>query len=116
METMTLHLRTMRFIKEYIMGWALGLAASLYGIFAIITGQAFLPGLNREQWALGGRGGRALALAYLCGGVFLLIRMVLEKKSVWKRHQALFYTLENALLIVVVGAVIYILVRVETTP
>ncbi len=103
----------MNFVKEYILGWTLGVAATVYGLIAMLTGRAFIPGLHGGDLTLGGRGGTALALAYMSGGVFLLLRLVLEKKTKSRSAQTALYMAQNMLLLVFIASLVYILVRID---
>ncbi len=103
----------MNFVKEYILGWTLGAAAAAYGLIAMLTGRAFIPGLHGGDLTLGGRGGTSLALAYMSGGVFLLIRFVLEKRAKNRPGQTALYMAENMLLLVFIAALVYMLVRID---
>ena len=104
----------MRLVKEYILGWTIGTAAGIYGLLALAIGRTFLPGLHGDRMTMGGRTGRVLALAYLSGGLFLLLRHVLEKRLKGEKRQLAAYWAENLCLALFIFAVIYVLLTVDT--
>ncbi len=103
----------MKFVKKHILGRVLGPAAAVYGLIAMLTGRAFLPGLQGNGHTLGGRGGFAMALAYLCGGIYLFIRLAPDKRMKKKEVQMALYTAQSALLLVFIAALAYVLLRVD---
>ncbi len=105
----------MSFAKKYIIGWGLGPMAAVYGLISLLVGRAFLPGLHGDNITLGGRGGAVLSLAYISGGVFLFLRLVIDKRqksNAWQN--ILLYMVQNILLIVFIASLIYVLLRVDT--
>lgn len=104
----------MRFVKEYILGWTVGIAASIYGLLALLIGKTYLPGMHGDRMTMGGRSGYVLALAYLSGGIFLLIRHVLEERLKAEKAQFTAYWAENLCLALFIFAVVYVLLTVDT--
>ena len=97
---------------RYVLGLGVGTAASLYGIIALAMGRTFLPGRHAHEVLVGGRSGFALALAYLLGGVYLLVRHFLEGAVRSGKTRARLRALENALLVGFIGALVYVLLHV----
>jgi len=98
-------------LKRYVLGLAVGPAAALYGVAALLVGRTFLPGLHGDSHTVAGASGRALAGGYLLGGAYLFVRFYLEKRLAAKRHAG-FYALENLLLAGFVAALVYVLLHV----
>jgi len=95
--------------KQYVIGLGVGIICTVYGLIALVVGKTFLPSLNRNNHMLRNRAGVALAVAYLTGGLFLIARLHLEKKTHIPRARANLYLLENALLIGFIGTLVYVL-------
>jgi len=104
----------MNFIKHYILGWTLGLTASVYGLAALLAGRAFFPGLHGPNLTVDGRGGLVMAVTYLSGGLFLLFRLVVEKRVETRTWRTVTYVAENILLLALIASMIYVLIKVET--
>ena len=67
--------------KEYVLGLAAGSAGAIYGIAAMMVGRTYLPG----RWVGRGRmvtgpAGFALALAYVAGGLYLVVHFFVDRR------------------------------------
>jgi hypothetical protein len=95
-------------------GLVLGLATAGYGLIALWTGRTFLPGIKGQTSTVTGSHGAAMAAAYVSGGLYLFLRFFLHKRcrSEWARAQV--YLMENALLIVLIAVLAYVLWQVGT--
>jgi hypothetical protein len=98
--------------KRYVLGLGVGTAAALYGIVAMLMGQAFLPGLKGNGHTVKNRSGLALAAAYVLGGVYLLLRLYLEKRTGFADGPRWLYWLENLILAGFIATLVYVLLRV----
>ena len=101
-------------IKEYVIGLGVAICATLYGAYALMVGQSYLPGVRGGTTTVSGTHGRGIALAYLVGGVFLFLRFFLEKRCHREFNRNQVYLVENALLIVLIGTLVYVLLNVGT--
>jgi hypothetical protein len=101
-------------IKEYVIGLGVAICSALYGAYALMVGQSYLPGVRGGTTTVGGTHGRGVALAYLVGGVFLFLRFFLEKRCHREFTRNQIYLVENMLLIVLIGTLIYVLLNVGT--
>lgn len=104
----------MKFFKRYILGWLLGPLSAVYGVLAMITGRVFLPGLHGDGFMLCGAGAPVLASAYISGGLFLFLRLALEREERSGPYRSLIYAAENVLLLAFICALVYVLVSVDT--
>jgi hypothetical protein len=101
-------------IKEYVVGFGLAAALALYGVYALIVGWSYLPGVRGGAAAVSGMHGRGVALAYLVGGLFLFFRHFLEKRCRRQFYRDQVHFVENLLLIVLIAALVYVLLNVGT--
>jgi len=101
-----------RVLKQYVIGLGIGSVAALYGLVALAVGRTFLPGLQGNGHTVAGASGRALAGAYLLGGLYLLLRLFIEPRTARDRPNALLYGLENLVLVGFIAALIYVLMHV----
>ncbi len=104
----------MRWIKEYVVGLGLAALLALYGLYALIVGWTYLPGVRGGTATVGGMHGRGVALAYMVGGIFLFFRHFLEKRCHRQFHRDQVHFLENVLLIVLIAVLVYVLLNVGT--
>jgi hypothetical protein len=106
--------RTWHSIKEYGIGLAGGAACTLYGLYALASRRAYLPGLKGGTATVQGSHGVGAAALYLAGGLFLVLRLFLHRRcrSEFARRQV--YLLENCLLLAFIGAAFYVLLNVGT--
>jgi hypothetical protein len=100
--------------KQY--GFGIGLAAvlTLYGLYALIVGHAYLPGVRGGTATVGGLHGRGVAAAYLVGGLFLFFRFFLEKHVRRQFNRDQVYFIQNLLLIILIASLVYVLLNVGT--
>ncbi len=96
----------------YVLGFGLGSAATLYGVLALLMGRTFLPGYHAAALLVKGGSALALALAYLTGGVYLLLRLFVERKAPAFTARSQVHLAQNALLGVFIAALAYTLWRV----
>jgi len=108
------HAQTVRRIKEYVVGLCLAALLALYGIYALIVGRAYLPGVRGGTTTVAGLHGRGVALAYLVGGLFLFFRHFLEKRCHRQFNRDQVHFVENMLLLVLITALVYVLLNVGT--
>ncbi len=101
-------------IKEYVVGIGLAAVLALYGLYALIVGWTYLPGVRGGTATVGGMHGRGVAVAYLVGGLFLFFRHFLEKRCHRQFHRDQVHFMENVLLIVLTAALVYVLLNVGT--
>ncbi len=101
-----------RWIKCYIVGLGVGTIGVLYGTVALLMGKTLLPGHRGDGLMVAGRSGFALALTYLLGGLYLLMRCYLEGRAQPTRGRPQLYVLENGVLLGFIGALIYVLLHV----
>ena len=94
--------------KEYVLGLAAGSAGAIYGIVAIIVGRTYLP----SHWRGGGGrmvtgpAGFALALAYVAGGLYLVVHFFVDRRVHSVQAHNTLYVLRMALLALLGGAVL----------
>ena len=98
--------------KRYVVGLGAGTVAALYGIVAMLMGRTFLPGLTGTSHTVKNRSGLALAVGYLLGGLYLLLRLYLEKRMDPATRRSRLYWTENVLLAGLTAALIYVLLNV----
>ncbi|MBS3763626.1 MAG: hypothetical protein KGZ25_10035 [Planctomycetes bacterium] len=101
-------------IKEYVFGMVLGPLLATYGVIAFLVGQSFLPGLHGNGHTVGGSSGKALAAGYFLGGIYLFLRLYLQKRVRDERTDYAVYALENVILVGFIIALIYVLMHVGT--
>ena len=99
-------------VREYVLGLGVGTAAALYGIVAMVMGRTFLPSLHGTSHMVKNLSGLALAAAYLLGGLYLLLRLFLEKRMAPDLARRRLYVLENVILVGLIGALVYVLLHV----
>jgi hypothetical protein len=102
------------YLKRYVLGLCGGVAATLYGLVALMAGQAFLPGVQGNEHFIGGRSGVAMALSYLLGGVYLFLRLFLGEKTKKSSLRYVWPGIYNLLLIGLIVALIYVITHVGT--
>jgi len=102
-----------RWVRQYVVGLAFGAAAAAYGVYALASGHAFLPGLKARNSMLHGAHGRAMAIAYLAGGLFLVCRFFFEARCRTAFARGQVYIVQNVLLVAFVAAVVYVLLSVS---
>ncbi len=98
--------------KRYGLGAGAGTVLALYGLVALLIGQTFLPGLEGEGWTIGGKSGQALAGAYLGGGVYLALRLYVDKRVESKSARTFLYACQCLLLVGLIGLLVYVLLHV----
>ncbi|MHC4480390.1 MAG: hypothetical protein ACYS1C_05395 [Planctomycetota bacterium] len=101
-------------IKQYVLGLALGLAAAVYGMIALWTRHTFLPGLKGGNATVTGLHGAGLAAAYVAGGLYLICCFFLHRRCRSESARGQIYLIENLLLLVLIAALIYVLWQVGT--
>ncbi len=101
-------------VKEYGIGLGLGPMCALYGLIALLGGRTFLPGLRGGKMTVTGPNGLGLAAAYVAGGLFLICRFFVHRRCRTRFARGQIYLLENLLLIVVIAALVYVLLKVGT--
>jgi hypothetical protein len=99
---------------ERVIGLGLGSAITLYGLFALWTRRTFLPGIKGGSPTVTGAHGAALAAAYFAGGMFLIFRFYIHERCRSARRRGQVYLIENALLVMLIVALIYVLWQVGT--
>ena len=99
-------------VKKYGFGLALGWAATLYGVIALLVGKTYLPGLAGNDHTLSDQTGTALAGGYLAGGLFLILRLYVEDRVNTENGWKNIYFVENALLLALIGCLAYVLLHV----
>jgi len=103
-----------RWFKHYVLGLALGSGCAIYGAIGLMMRHAWIPGLRGGNSSVTGAHGMAVAAAYLAGGLFLLCRHWLHPRSRTAAGRGQLCLAENALLLVLIGSLIYVLLRVGT--
>jgi len=98
--------------RAYVVGLGLGVLAAVYGVVALIAGKTFLPGYQVHSLLITGRPGRALALAYLAGGLYLLLRHYAEDRIRSEKLVRRAYSLQNGLLALLIACMVYALLHV----
>jgi hypothetical protein len=100
--------------KQYVLGLGLGPLGAVYGAYALMAGESYLPGLRGGAATVTGAHGRGVAVAYLVGGVYLICREFIEKHvhDEWTRTQLYFF--QNLLLVILIGILVYVLLNVGT--
>jgi len=106
--------RTRRKLKEYGLGLGVGGVSAVYGVYALMSQHAWLPGLRGGNSAVTGAHGVAVAVAYLAGGLYLLCRHFLDPRAKTDLGRGEAYLAETALLVVLIGCLVYVLLRVGT--
>ncbi|MFW6457329.1 MAG: hypothetical protein ACOC0A_03460 [Planctomycetota bacterium] len=99
-------------IREYGLGIGLGGLMALYGLIALVMGRTFLPSLHGNGHTIAGTSGQALAGAYLAGGVYLLLRLHMERNAKSDFSQRLIYWAECLLLLGLIALLVYVLLHV----
>jgi hypothetical protein len=99
-------------VKRYVLGMILGPLCAAYGVTALLTGQAFLPGLQGGQLTVTGTNGQGLAVAYIAGGLYLFLRFFVHPLTRLDSTKAQIYLVENLLLIALIGSLVYTLLSV----
>lgn len=95
--------------------WTLvGAGAAAYGIVALATGRTFLPGYHASRLLIGGHTGAALALGYLSGGLYMVVRHYLEGMVSSPEGRSHLYLIEKALLVAFIASLVYSLLHVGT--
>jgi len=100
--------------KEYGIGLALGLSLALYGIYALMSGSTYLPGLRGGTATVHGSHGVGAAVMYLGGGIYLLVRFFVHTRVRSESTRSQLYLLEVLLLIVFIASAFYVLWNVGT--
>jgi hypothetical protein len=98
-------------LKQYLVGLGLGGLAVLYGLFALASGRAYMPGFTSRDAVLRGGSADAMALAFLSGGAYLFLRFFLEKRLRKTSSRAQVYMVQVALLVGFIGALLYVLFK-----
>ncbi|MEF8788477.1 MAG: hypothetical protein V5A84_05360 [Planctomycetota bacterium] len=98
--------------RRNVLGLALGAIAACYGIFALIVGETYLPGLAGNDHTLSDQTGTALAAGYLAGGLFLMLRLYVEERIGSEEGWKNLYLAQNVLLIALIACVGYVLFHV----
>jgi len=96
-------------LRRYVLGFGLGAASALYGVFALMAGRAYLPSLRRGNSVVKGHHALAVAAAYLCGGLYLLLRFFLHERCRTRWARAQVYALEVLLLVLLIAALLFVL-------
>jgi len=99
---------------RHVVGLGLGGVCAVYGVIALLMGRTFLPGLRKDTLLIGNRSGLALAASYLLGGMFLILRFYPRAGAAPARSTPWLYWAQNLLLTGLLGALVYVLVRVGT--
>jgi drug/metabolite transporter (DMT)-like permease len=105
---------TREWVKEYIIGLGLGVGAALYGVYSLLAGSTYMPGLRRGTTSVHGSHGVGAAIMYVAGGLFLVFRFFLHRRCRLESTRSQVYLLENALLVVFIGSAFYVLLNVGT--
>lgn len=95
-----------------MLGLGVGAAASVYGVVALLMGRTFLPGLAGGNHTVRNRSGQALAAAYLLGGLYLVLRLYLERRMGRPKRRSWLYWVQSAILAGFIGALVYVLLNV----
>lgn len=98
--------------NQYVAGLSLGAICTLYGAYALLSGAAYLPGLQGAAGAVTGAHGRGVAVIYLVGGIYLICRLFLEPRVRRESYRLQLYFLQNVLLLALVAALVYVLLKV----
>ena len=98
--------------KRYVLGLGIGTAAMLYGVVAMVMGRTFLPGLKANGHTVKNLSGLALAAGYVLGGLYLLLRLYVEKRTGSVKGQWRLYWLENVILAGFIATLVYVLLNV----
>ncbi len=101
-------------VIQYVVGLMIGVPAALYGMYALMSGRTYLPGLRGGTATVHGSHGVGAALLYLAGGIFLVCRFFLHRRFRSHSARSQVYLLENLLLMVFIGAAFYVLLNVGT--
>ncbi len=106
--------RQLGWVRQYLIGLVLGAVCAMYGVIAMLTRNTFMPGLRGGDHTLKGAHGIALALVYLLGGLFLVCRFFVEPRCRSRFARGQIYLAQNALLILLIAAAVYVLLKVGT--
>ncbi|MFO7956995.1 MAG: hypothetical protein R6X33_07820 [Candidatus Brocadiia bacterium] len=100
--------------KEYGLGLILALSLALYGVYALMSGSTYLPGLRGGTATVHGSHGVGAAVMYLGGGLYLLVRFFAHPRARSESTRSQLYLLEVLLLIVFITSAFYVLWNVGT--
>jgi len=101
-----------RALKQYVLGLGIGSVAAFYGVVALAMGETFLPGLKAQGHMVTGRSSTAMALAYVLGGVYLVLRLFVEPRLGSEGARGRLYATQLPLLVGFIIALIYVLMHV----
>ena len=101
-----------RRFRHYVAGLGLGVAVMCYGLLALVTRHAFLPGLIGGNSTVSGSRGTGLALAYMSGGLYLVLRLFAQPRAKSAPAAGLLHHAQNAVLLVLIGSLLYVLWQV----
>ena len=103
-----------KWLKQYGLGLGVGAVSAAYGVIALLTRHAWLPGLRGENSGVVGTHGLAVATAYLTGGLYLVLRFFVHPRSETESGRGQICLAENFLLLVLIGCLVYVLLKVGT--
>lgn len=101
-------------LTKYLLGPLVGPASAIYGIYALLSRQAAMLGLHGENSTVTGLHAIVVAVAYLAGGVYLTLRFSVHPRTTTRSGQNVLYLAENCLLLVLIAALGYVLLKVGT--
>ncbi len=95
-----------------VVGLGVGIAATIYGLFGLVARHAWLPGLRGNNHTANGLHAVAIALIYLTGGLYLVCRLFMHTRPRRRTDDSLLYLGEVGLLVVLIGSLLYVLLKV----
>ncbi len=100
--------------KDYILGLAAGVPLALYGLYALMSGSTYLPGLRGGTGTIPGSHGVGAAIMYVGGGLYLLVRFFVHPRVKTEATASQIYLLEIVLLTTFIVSAFYVLWNVGT--
>jgi len=104
--------RRLGWLKEYVLGLGAGTLCMAHGLYGVVTRSAFLPGLKEGRFLLQGTSGLDLAVGYLTGGLYLLVRFFVHPRCRTESRRSQVYMVECGLLVGFMAALVYVLLKV----
>ncbi len=101
-----------RRFRHYVAGLGLGIAIAGYGLLALVTRPAFLPGLIGGNSTVSGPRGTGLAFAYISGGLYLVLRLFAQPRVKSEVATGLLHHMQSAVLMVLIASLLYVLWQV----
>jgi hypothetical protein len=93
-------------------GYVAGPLLAVYGLWALAARRTFLPGQTGGTHFVQGRSGQALAAAYFCLGLFLVLRLAAEPRVRTDAARRRLMKVQSVLLGILIAALIFVLVSI----